>query len=405
LGFEQSGHTGFASAADLAAVNAEVEKTNVALGETNKNVSDINTQLVATNADLQTLDKDYWGNPEGETTEAKAGFRETTNNRLAAEIAEREVQEALLWQHINQAENDIAALKYDKLRVEATGDDELTIYRDVAVYTTANATNLDEGAFEVGRDYYIYLCHPASIVFSTNGTAPAGFDGTTSRKIGGFHYGVCRRNLTTGSVFDGIVPRSIWTDAHRPKCAPEGMVYISSGVWADIYQNSDDGAGGMRSVYDVQPIASINWYVAAGRLAAVDKRMLTYQEWVMAAAGSPPGTSSGNGNAWSTGSEPANTGFVRNAVSTFGCRDCVGNLWEWLSDIIASGLGTQEWQDAMSGQGQGQMWLNANNDFRALLAGGSHWNGSLIGARSATNGFSPWQANASFGVRGACESL
>ena len=31
------------------------------------------------------------------------------------------------------------------------------------------------------------------------------------------------------------VPRSVWTLGHRPKCSPEGMVYLGGGTWVDIY--------------------------------------------------------------------------------------------------------------------------------------------------------------------------
>jgi hypothetical protein len=59
----------------------------------------------------------------------------------------------------------------------------------------------------------------------------------------------------------------------------------------------------------------------------------------------------------------------------------------------------------MGSQNQGQMWLNAANDFRALLAGGSYFNGALAGARSVCTLFSPWNDNPSFGVRGACMNI
>ena len=150
----------------------------------------------------------------------------------------------------------------------------------------------------------------------------------------------------------------------------------------------------------------LTWYSAAERLAVNGKRMLSYQEFIQAAAGSPPGLSTGNQNAWTVASDRAQTGSVTNAVSSIGCRDCVGNVWEWLTDIIASGTGASPgWFDPMSGQGQGQVWINAQNDFRALLAGGSYFNGALVGARSVCTLHSPWTSNPSFGVRGACGSL
>ena len=59
------------------------------------------------------------------------------------------------------------------------------------------------------------------------------------------------------AVSNGIVPRSVWTLGHRPKCSPEGMVYLGGGTWVDIYLNSDDGAKGLKSEYGCAPILPI----------------------------------------------------------------------------------------------------------------------------------------------------
>jgi len=303
------------------------------------------------------------------------------------------------------------------LMIEATADDAVTIFQGTTVALangsvfvfTANvvigAGNLDAGEFAVGTDYYIYIGNSGAVVISANATPPAG-----QRNIAGFHFGVCRRDTAApANIYNGIIPRSVWTLSHRPKCAPQGMLYLSGGVWADIYLASDDGAGGLASKYLGVPVTgteNLIWYAAVERLARVGKRPLSYTEWVQAAAGSPPGTTSGNQNAWTSSTERAPAGFVANAVSSIGCRDCVGNTWEWLSDIVASGIGTSpDWQDVMSGQGFGQMWINAPNDFRAVLAGGSYYNGAFAGSRSVCTIFSPWIGNPSIGVRGACVSL
>ena len=242
-------------------------------------------------------------------------------------------------------------------------------------------------------------------MLSLNDDFPTGFNETNSRKIGGFHYGVNRRSAVVADIYNGIVPRSVWTLFHRPKCAPESMVYLSAGVWADIYISSDNDEGGLASKYNKIPKTMITWYDSAERFAKVGKRMLTYHEWVQAAAGSPSGTSSGNQNAWTASSDSAPTGFAANAVSNVGCRDCVGDVWEWLSDIIASGIGTPDWQQPSYGADHGQFWINNPHDFRALLAGGSFYNGSLVGPRSACVIYSPWENHESFGTRGACAGI
>ena len=163
--------------------------------------------------------------------------------------------------------------------IYASGANELTVVEGcviavggAGIFKTANtiltAANLDAGsAFAVGKDYYVYICDSRidsadeKYVISLNSTYPTGWNATNSRKIGGFHYGRCRKvdsNLQplngssvifgTGwesAVSNGIVPRSVWTLGHRPKCSPEGMVYLGGGTWVDIYLNSDDGGKGL----------------------------------------------------------------------------------------------------------------------------------------------------------------
>lgn len=81
---------------------------------------------------------------------------------------------------------------------------------------------------------------------------------------------------------NGIVPRSVWTLGHRPKCSPEGMVYLGGGTWVDIYLNSDDGAKGLKSEYGCAPMTgteSMNWYNFVERLAKSGKRLPNYAEF------------------------------------------------------------------------------------------------------------------------------
>ena len=307
----------------------------------------------------------------------------------------------------------------ENLHIEVSGNASITIFKDSAVILqggglyifhediSLSVGNLDaDSALVMGTDYYIYICNNGEFWLSRDREYPANFDETNSRKIGGFHYGIERIGTAAPTdIHESIVPRSLWTLFHRPKCDPEGMVYLSGGVWVDIYISSDNGEDGFNSKHGESPMTTITWYAAAERLLAVGKRMLTYQEWVQAAAGSPPGTSSGNQNAWTASSDRAPTGFVANAVSSIGCRDCVGNVWEWMGDIIASGIGTPAWQVPSYGAENGQLWINNANDFRALLAGGSYFNGALVGSRSACVIYSPWESHVSFGVRGACGSL
>lgn len=164
--------------------------------------------------------------------------------------------------------------------LQASALQQLTISPDVLIAMTGGGVfkttttiltvaDLDTGsAFVFGRDYYVYCCDPGDGIsdeaykISLNSTYPAGYTAATSRKIGGFHYGQVRNSATIADVSIGIVPRSVWTTFWRPKCDPEGMVYLTGGIWADIYLSSDDGNGGLRSVYNATPLTGterLNW--------------------------------------------------------------------------------------------------------------------------------------------------
>ena len=246
--------------------------------------------------------------------------------------------------------------------IYASGANELTVVEGcviavggAGIFKTANtiltAANLDAGsAFAVGKDYYVYICDSRidsadeKYVISLNSTYPTGWNATNSRKIGGFHYGRCRKvdsNLQplngssvifgTGwesAVSNGIVPRSVWTLGHRPKCSPEGMVYLGGGTWVDIYLNSDDGAKGLKSEYGCAPMTgteSMKWYNFVERLAKSGKRLPNYAEFCAYAFGSPAGLDNANTNAWSATSNTGRgvTGSVVNAVSSVGVVDAV----------------------------------------------------------------------------------
>lgn len=355
----------------------------------------------------------------------------------------------------------------------ATGAGELTVAADCIIalsgggvfkttLTHLNAANLDTGSFMVGKDYCVYLCDPGSnsdevYVLSLNSTYPSGYNANNSRKIGGFHYGKCRKVDShlqpvnadgtvegTGwesTVFDGIVPRSTWTLAHRPKCSPEGMVYLGDGVWVDIYQSSDDGAGGLLSTYNAVPMTGtegLNWYDFNERALKIEKRLISYAEWCKAAYGSPQGLSGSNDNAWSANANTGRqlTGYVANAVSSVGCRDCVGNAWEWLGDLIlnaeklvltgggtfAANDGTRAGQSYTDGNGHGTTgaWARDKvspfsghgsiyeyNDYSliALLGGGSCYVGDGSGSRAVDLGAYSWFIRPDFGGRLGCDAM
>ena len=317
------------------------------------------------------------------------------------------------------------------------------------VNTLLNAANLDIGsAFAVGSDYYVYICdsrideQDEQYVISLNSTYPSGWNASNSRKIGGFHYGRCRKvdgNMqpvnSSGAIFgtgwesavsSGIVPRSVWTLGHRPKCSPEGMVYLGGGTWVDIYLNSDDGAYGLKSEYNCAPMTGtegMSWYTFTERLMKSGKRMPDYSEFVAYAFGSPQGLDDANTNAWSakTNTGRGVTGSVVNAVSAVGCVDAAGRVWEWLNDLItraehaknATYHASEAWGwDLTSPLKTGATQYDVGNIYQyyyaslaALMAGGDWDNGANAGARAVSCYDCPWNVDAYIGVRGACDSM
>ena len=315
--------------------------------------------------------------------------------------------------------------------------------------TVLNASNLDIGAaFAVGSDYYVYICdsrqdaQDEQYIISLNSTYPSGWNASNSRKIGGFHYGRCRKindNMqpvnSSGAIFgtgwesavsNGILPRSVWTLGHRPKCSPEGMVYLGGGTWVDIYLNSDDGAQGLKSEYNCAPMTGtegMNWYTFTERLMKSGKRMPDYSEFCAYAFGSPQGLDGANTNAWTatTNTGRGTTGSVVNAVSAVGCVDAVGRVWEWLNDLItraehatnAEYHPTAAWgwdkksplRDNATKYDVGNIYQYYAYSLAALVAGGGWSNGVRAGARAVSCDNYPWGVASYLGVRGACDSM
>lgn len=315
--------------------------------------------------------------------------------------------------------------------------------------TVLNASNLDIGAaFAVGSDYYVYICdsrqdaQDEQYIISLNSTYPSGWNASNSRKIGGFHYGRCRKindNMqpvnSSGAIFgtgwesavsNGIVPRSVWTLGHRPKCSPEGMVYLGGGTWVDIYLNSDDGAQGLKSEYNCAPMTGtegMNWYTFTERLMKSGKRMPDYSEFCAYAFGSPQGLDGANTNAWTatTNTGRGTTGSVVNAVSAVGCVDAVGRTWEWLNDLItraehatnAEYHPTAAWgwdkksplRDNATKYDVGNIYQYYAYSLAALIAGGNWDDGVRAGARTVICSDYPWSVNTTVDVRGACDSM
>jgi hypothetical protein len=324
------------------------------------------------------------------------------------------------------------------------------------------ASLLDTGGqFNVGWDYYVYVClnedgEPV-LVLSANAMFPFGYTAQNCRKIGGFHYGHIRQVSDDGlyvpidsagtkrgsygvtwqrNVSVGIVPNSVWDLVNRPACAPEGMVKVGK-LWVDIYPASAAEAialegsglsvtsGKLQSKYGQLPVTGtegLNWYGMAELAALIGKRMLSYAEWIAAARDNPQGEDGADNYGWT---KTTNTGRYRTgcnvdasgafiegggvkpyAISAMNIVDAVGNVEEWLDELTYREDGSAAgwaWRDVL-GAGKGKAYLYKDNALVALRAGGSWHYGVPAGSRGVNAGNSPWNVNAGNGVRLACDA-
>ncbi len=334
----------------------------------------------------------------------------------------------------------------EKRYIQANADESVKILKDTVVCVgdsifkterdiVLNSTALDTGSFVVGKDYYIYVCDKGNnqdeeYKISLNSTFPLGYDATNSRKIGGFHYGDCRRvNLETlepvntsgvawgsnweDNVYVGILPFSVWTLLHRPKCEPEGMVYCESiNKWVDIYLTSTN----YKSEYNATPLTGSeglcywDWHEKVAR--KLKKFPLSYLEFCSVADGSPNGRDDSNTYAWTHKSNAGRnkTGIIAKAVSSYGLKDCVGNVWEVGKDIsfstqIYTGSGgAWNFKNATEVK-KGAHYTAFNNDVHVALHGADWNDGVSAGSRTVYCSSYLWSVSTHVGCRLACDSL
>lgn len=326
------------------------------------------------------------------------------------------------------------------------------------------ADYLDSGKFEVGSDYYIYVCidgDEARLSVSANGTYPMDAAAATSRMIGGFHYGMIRKVSADGTwtpidsdgvkfgngavkwqdnVTVGIVPNSVWDLRNRPRTLFGGLAKVGT-TWVSIYQASKRADfsfmkgnnflhvadGELQSRYGQMPVTGIDGlcqYNFAELAVRSGMRLMKYSEWLAAAYGAPQGEDHGNMYGWCDieNKVRARTGCAVNlksgkfdpengekpyAISAYNIVDTTGNVWEWLGEYTNrhdAGEGLWAYYDQL-GDGMGQIYGWKNDSFSSLAAGG-HWHrGSCCGARAINPDDQPWKVNVHIGTRLACDSL
>jgi hypothetical protein len=211
-------------------------------------------------------------------------------------------------------------------------------YKNKTYVTISPESILDTGtSFIPGRAYRLFLVRnsdgTAELVCSLNATYPAGATPDTSRAIAGFDTVCAEVGTIAGHPYSGYMAgdihiHSLWDLRHRPACSPEGMAYVDGlGLWVDIYLQSGTGTNTC-SAYGGTITSSRAYMDHVDDLAAVGKRLLSDEEFQVAAAGSnEQGNLDERPN--TTGGHTDNNG--RRMLSFCGIEDCAGALWQWLS--------------------------------------------------------------------------
>lgn len=285
--------------------------------------------------------------------------------------------------------------------------------------------DLDAGVFVVGTDYYVYLHDDGAdaevYIISANSTYPSshGCNANNARKIGGFHYGYERVSITVADVRAAIVPNSVWDLKHRPKCTPEGMVYMGGGLWVDIYLPSVNEAitfnggngyplltGTTKSIYNATPLTGtegLSGYNFNELARRSGKRLLTYAEWLQAAHGHPAGDQfAGNTATRGTTGEDADIG----SISLANVVDCARKVYQWLGEFtIAQDSTSWAWQTPMAGMNVGQLYLPNASGIRQFVVGGNWASGLGAGSRCVSLSYYPWYVHSVASSRFACDAL
>jgi iron(II)-dependent oxidoreductase len=157
------------------------------------------------------------------------------------------------------------------------------------------------------------------------------------------------------------------------------------------------------------PVTFVNWYEAQAWCNWAKRRLPTEAEWEAAALGEPDGARSrlsDKKRRWPWGeacatADRANLGFVFDGPldvadcaagdSAFGCRQMIGNVWEWTaSDFMPfAGFAADPYED------YSQPWFNT----RKVLRGGSFATSARIARPGYRNFFTPERNDVIAGFR------
>ncbi len=309
----------------------------------------------------------------------------------------------------------------------SVGAGELTINRVLYSRSAAfNITfaNLDTGAEGAGKNYYVYAVPGGAgqfdAVISLSASAPTGY-GSYSL-IGWFH-----NNGSSSILRYSVASARFDEDTDYPEKGPKpGMVQFPGASWMiDIYIASNSGGTGKAihagnaaaSAYNATPWVSLTYFAQYKACMNAGKRLCSNEEWSMAAFGTPPGANN-NTNCWTAAANTVSnpTGILPNCVSTLGCYDMTGNVWErvatWsmITDVAADQSGwawtnqAGTWtNEAEGGEANTAFGVNAGSDGnqgpRALVRGGGWGTSVNAGGWAVYGADSPRNALSLFGFR------
>jgi len=337
-----------------------------------------------------------------------------------------EVQAAWVWGD-RRSKKYKCFLSYVDAGTIQVGVGELEIngigYARTAAFN-ATFADLDTGSEAAGMNYYVYAVAGTGSQFnvkiSASASYPSGYSVATSRLIGWLHNNgssAISRYSVASAREDG--------DVDYPEKGPKpGMVQYPGSNWMiDIYIASNSGNTGKAihagnaaaSAYNATPWVSLTYFAQYKACMNAGKRLCTNDEWSMAAFGTPAGANN-NTTCWTAAANVNSnpTGTLANCVSTLGCYDMTGNVWERVStwspvqdvytDQAGSAWTTSSWTgEAEGGESYSPFGATTGADAlqgpRALLRGGGWNNSTYAGGWSVSGNNSPRLAFSLIGFR------
>ena len=254
-----------------------------------------------------------------------------------------------------------------------------TVEIDGQIHTFEEDTAIALGDLVAGKDYGVGIDDKGSAIASLLSENPL-----DTNAVAGFHFapGGCAEGRGGGDSVPTINPHSLWDAGFRPACSdPRGMaaVEIAGGhrFWVDIYLLGVEHREHGTSQYGVEiadgiSLAVLDYKTAVNIYAAHGKRLLTYDEFRVAAFGVTERSAAG--------SDPKTTGLDAARTSRSGLMQATGNLWVWGTD-------------------------GDPDDPRPSFFGGSWISGSDAGSRVAYLDYWPEYSYGDISARGASDHL